>query len=82
MRALSRVRSSGFGVVATPSEVEGATLSALQEFVKLLWAKAPDELDAYRSFVLDVANRVAAAKGGVKETETAAIEKITAALGE
>jgi tellurite resistance protein len=67
-------------VVATPSEVEGGTLTALRESVKLLGEKAPDELEAYRGFVLDVANRVAAAKGGVKENETAAIEKITAAL--
>jgi tellurite resistance protein len=80
VRALSGVKTSGFGVVATPSEVEGGTLAALQASVQLLVEKAPDELEAYRAFVLDVANRVAAAKGGVKETETAAIEKITAAL--
>jgi len=81
VRGLSGVKTSGFGAIATPSEVEGGTLAALQASVKLLEEKAPDEVEAYRSFVLDVANRVAAAKGGVKENETAAIERITAALG-
>ena len=47
----------------------------------LLTAKAPDELEAYRAFVLGVANKVAEAKGGVVAEETAMIAKITAALG-
>jgi tellurite resistance protein len=49
--------------------------------VTVLGAKAPDELDAYRGLVLDVATAVAEAKGGVKEEETAAIGRITQALG-
>ena len=49
--------------------------------VATLTAKAPDELEAYRAFVLEVANAVAEAKGGVQEEETAAIAQITAALG-
>ena len=47
----------------------------------LLAQKAPDELEAYRALVLDVANAVAEAKGGVKEEETAAIDRIRGALG-
>ena len=47
----------------------------------VLGAKAPDELEAYRGLVLEVATAAAEAKGGVKDEETAAIEKITAALG-
>ena len=80
VRDLSGVRSSGFGIVASPSEVEGGTIAALQASVALLAEKAPDELEAYRTLVLDVANRVAEAKGGVKEKETAAIERIAGAL--
>jgi tellurite resistance protein len=49
--------------------------------VAVLGAKAPDELDAYRRLVLDVATAAAEAKGGVKDEETAAIAKITQALG-
>jgi tellurite resistance protein len=48
--------------------------------VALLGAKAPDELQAYRGLVLDVATAAAEAKGGVKDQEAAAIERITAAL--
>jgi tellurite resistance protein len=49
--------------------------------VAVLGAKAPDELEAYRRFVLDVAAAAAEAKGGVRDEETAAIEKIKGALG-
>lgn len=62
-----------------PKEVEG-TIGALEGAVTTLTAKAPDELGAYRELVLDVANAVAEAKGGVQEEETAVIERITAAL--
>jgi hypothetical protein len=50
--------------------------------VKLLQAKAPDELDAYRSFVLDLARSVAAAAPGGDEAEAGAVAKIEAALNE
>jgi tellurite resistance protein len=56
-------------------------MSALGASVALLAQRAPDELEAYRTLVLDVANAVAEAKGGVKEEESAAIERITGALG-
>jgi hypothetical protein len=44
-------------------------------------AKAPDEARAYRQLVLDVADSVANAKGGVKSGETGALDKINEALG-
>ena len=47
----------------------------------ILAAKAPDEADAYRKLVLDVADAVANAKSGVKAGETAAIDKLREALG-
>ena len=43
--------------------------------------KAPDEAAAYRQLVLDIADAVANAKGGIKPGETAAIDKIRQALG-
>jgi hypothetical protein len=81
VRDLSATHSTGFGLVASPKEVVEGTMSALGAAVAVLGAKAPDELDAYRRLVLDVATAVAEAKGGVKDEETAAIAKITQALG-
>jgi hypothetical protein len=72
---------AGFGLTASPQKVEAETIAALGASVTLLTAKAPDELEAYRAFVLAVANKVAEAKGGVVAEETAAIAKITEALG-
>ena len=81
VRELSGTRGTGFGLVASPNEVVEGTIDALGAAVALLDEKAPDELEAYRGFVLDVATAAAEAKGGVKDEEKAAIERITAALG-
>ena len=81
VRELSGTHGTGFGLIASPKEVEEGTINALGAAVTALAAKAPDELEAYRGLVLDVANAVAEAKGGVKDEETAAIDRITAALG-
>ncbi len=81
VRELSETRGTGFGLVASPKEVVEGTMNALGAAVAVLREKAPDELEAYRSLVLDVANAVAEAKGGVKDEETAVIAKITSALG-
>jgi tellurite resistance protein len=81
VRELSATRGTGFGLVASPKEVVEGTMNALGAAVAVLGEKAPDELEAYRGLVLDVATAVAEAKGGVKDEEKVAIEKITAALG-
>ena len=81
VRELSGTHSTGFGLVASPKEVVEGTINALGSAVEVLGDKAPEELEAYRRLVLDVATAVAEAKGGVKDEETAAIERITAALG-
>jgi len=81
VRELSGTHGTGFGLVATPKEVAEGTINALDAAAKMLGAKAPNELQAYRHLVLDVATAVAEAKGGVKDEEKAAIERITAALG-
>ena len=65
VRDLSGTHGTGFGLVASPKEVVEKTISALGASVALLAQKAPDELEAYRALVLDVANAVAEAKGGV-----------------
>jgi hypothetical protein len=79
-RELAGTHSTGFGMVASPKEVEGV-LGSLSSSIAVLEAKAPDEVDAYRQLVLDVATAAAEAKGGVTDEETAAIEKIRGALG-
>jgi len=80
IREIAGVHGSGFGLTASPQKVETETLAALRTATSTLAAKAPDELDGYKKLVLDVADAVANAKGGVKEGETAAIAKITDAL--
>jgi hypothetical protein len=70
----------GFGVTSSPQEIESGTLDSLRSAVSLLEEKAPEELDAYRSFVLDLARSVAAAAPGGDEAEAATVAKIEAAL--
>jgi hypothetical protein len=81
VRDLVGVHSSGFGFRTSPQELESQTIEALRSAMTTLQAKAPDEIEAYRQLVLGLAEDVAEAKGGVKDTETAAIQKISAALG-
>src|SRR5262245_20330647 len=81
-RELSAAHSTGFGLVASPKEVVDRTISALGSSVALLGEKAPNELEPYRGFVLDVATAAAEAKCGVKDEESAAIEKIRQAIGQ
>jgi hypothetical protein len=80
VRELAGTHGTGFGLVASPKEVVEGTMNALGAAVAVLGAKAPDELEAYRRLVLEVATAAAEAKGGVKDEETAAIERIKAGL--
>ena len=81
VRELAHVRGTGFGMTASPQEVETETLAALGSANDILAAKAPDDAEAYRQLVLDLAQAVAEAKGGVEPGETAAIDKIRETLG-
>ena len=81
IRELATGRPKGFGLTASSQEVEAKTLEALRSASAILAAKAPEEAAAYRQLVLDVAESVASAKGGVKPGETDATEKIEDALG-
>ena len=47
--------SSGFGARSVAHEIESETVEAPPERVRALQAKAPDEVEAYRLFVLEVA---------------------------
>ena len=71
-----------FGLGTSPVELESQTIEALRGAASVLRAKAPDEEDAYRQFVLAVAESVAGAAEDVDPRETGAIDKIRSALGE
>jgi hypothetical protein len=80
VRDLAEVHGTGFGLTSSPEKVETETTAALQSAKTTLESKAPDELDAYRRFVTDVAESVAAAAEGGDAVESGAIEKIRTAL--
>jgi hypothetical protein len=80
VRELASEHGTGFGAVATPSEVDAAADEALQAAVATLRAKAPDEVESYRAFVLELAEAVGRAAKGGDAAEAAAIERIRAAL--
>jgi hypothetical protein len=80
VRELAETRGTGFGVTSSPAEIEGETLEALRAAVATLESKAPDEAEAYKSFVLDVAQSVGEAAEGGSEAEGAVVEKIRSVL--
>ncbi len=80
VRQAAEGHGTGFGLTTPPAELESSTLEALRSSVQLLTTKAPDEVEAYRAFVLDLARSVAAAAPGGSEAESATIMKIEAAL--
>jgi len=61
--------------------VENETLEALRAAKTTLQSKAPDELEPYRHFVVEVAQSVADAAGGGDAAESGAIEKVRSAVG-
>lgn len=80
IQRVADTRGTGFGLTASVTEVEEGTIEALRSAGKLLHVKAPDEFEAYRSYVLELARSVSSAAGGGDEAEAAAISKIEDAL--
>ena len=81
VRELAGVHGTAFGLTSSPDEVENQTLEALRTAKTTLEAKAPEELDSYRQFVVEVARSVGEAAGGGESAEAGAIEKVRSALG-
>jgi hypothetical protein len=81
IRELAETRSTGFGLTSSPDEIESETLEALRKAVQVLDEKAPEEADAYRSFVLEIAESVGKAAAGGEAAESESLEKIRSALG-
>ncbi|MEV0457041.1 hypothetical protein [Catellatospora methionotrophica] len=65
----------------SPAELESGVITALQQSTGILQAKSPQDLTEFRSVIAAACDQVANASGGVKDTETAAIAKVHAALG-
>ncbi|MEU7927675.1 hypothetical protein [Micromonospora sp. NPDC049107] len=63
-------------------EIESVVLPALGRAVRILREKSPDDVEAYRSVVLNAADRVAHAHDGVAPAEAAVIDRIRGALAE
>ncbi len=80
VRELADVHGTGFGLTSSPDKVETETLAALQTAKATLESKAPDELEPYRSFVVEVAQSVSDAAGGGEAAESGAIEKVRSAV--
>jgi hypothetical protein len=80
VRELADIHGTGFGLTSSPDKVETETLAALQNAKTTLESKAPDELEPYRQFVIEVAQSVADAAGGGETVESDALEKVRSAL--
>jgi hypothetical protein len=80
IRELAEIHGTGFGLTSSPEAVEDQTLEALQNAKATLESKAPDELDSYRQFVIEVAQSVGEAAGGGDSAEAGAVEKVRSAL--
>ena len=81
IRDLATGHDKPFGMTASQQEIEQSTEATLKQAVSILEAKAPEELDAYKQLVLDVAQSVAEAAKGVSDQENQALDRIRAALG-
>jgi hypothetical protein len=81
VRKLAEGRGTGFSMTTSPGEVESGTLDALRSSAELLRDKAPDQLESYRTFVVELVRSVSSAADGGEEAEAAAIAKVEAALG-
>ena len=66
---------------ASPANVETPTLVRVHEAALLVADRAPEDIDAFKAFILGIADAVAEASKGVSPVEADAIAKITLALG-
>jgi hypothetical protein len=80
VRELADVGGTGFGLTSSPDKVERETIEALQSAKATLESKAPEELDAYRQFVLDLAQSVGNAAPGGDAAEAGTVEKVRSAV--
>jgi len=80
IREIAHTRHTGFGLRTSRAELEQETLDTIRSAKSILEAKAPDEVDAYKALVRDVAESVANAAKGVSPSESEELAKVEAAL--
>ena len=80
IRDLAHTRAHGFSMRSSPQEIEQQTVDGIRSATALIEQKSPADLDAYKAFVLDIAQSVAEAKKGVSPSEEASLGKIKDAL--
>ena len=66
---------------SNPAEIASAVCDRIGSAAQIVAQKAPDDLPAFKEFILGVAQATAEAAKGVAPAETDALEKIRAALG-
>ena len=81
IRDLATGHDKPFGMTASQQEIEQTTEATLTQAVSILETKSPEDLDAYKQLVLDVAQSVAEAAKGVSDQENQALDHIRVALG-
>ena len=64
-----------------PTNVADEVIARVSEALAIVSAKAPEDVDAFKTFILGVARATAEAAKGVGPNEAAAIGKLEAALG-
>jgi hypothetical protein len=80
IRELAETRGSGFGITDSPDEIETETTEALQTAMTALRTKAPEEVESYKTFVIEVAQSVGNAAGGGEAAEAETVAKIRTSL--
>jgi hypothetical protein len=68
-------------VSGAPADVAGAVTERVSAAAAIVAGKAPDDLPAFREFIVGVARATAEAANGLGPTEAAAIAQLEAALG-
>ena len=68
-------------VTGNPTDMSGEVVDRVNEAVKIVSDKAPDDVAAFKAFIIGVAKATAEAAKGTGPTEAQAISKLEAALG-
>jgi hypothetical protein len=64
-----------------PTDVSGEVIDRVNEAVRIVAGKAPEDLEDFKAFIIGVAKATAEAAKGTGPTEAQAIAKLAAALG-
>ena len=68
-------------VSGNPTDVSGEVIERVNDAVKIISGKAPEDLEGFKAFVIGVAKATAEAAKGTGPSEAQAIAKLEAALG-